>query len=120
MACLTCLRVPSICGVQVMEKAALKQVDMAPRVKQERQIMALLGKNNPYVISLYFAFRTREHLFFVMEYVPGGEVAAVLKAKGTLDERESQSSSKHSRRWTHWTKRVVVRERDGGPLTDGM
>jgi serine/threonine protein kinase len=72
-----------------MEKAALKQVDMAPRVKQERQIMALLGKNNPYVISLYFAFRTREHLFFVMEYVPGGEVAAVLKAKGTLDERES-------------------------------
>lgn len=114
------MRVPLICGVQVMEKAALKQVDMAPRVKQERQIMALLGKNNPYVISLYFAFRTREHLFFVMEYVPGGEVAAVLKAKGTLDERESQSSSKHSRRWTHWTKRVVVRERDGGPLTDGM
>lgn len=79
-----------------MEKATLKQVDMGPRVRQERQIMALLGQNNPYVISLYFAFRTREHLFFVMEYVAGGEVAAVLKARGTLSEGKPVAGSRPS------------------------
>jgi len=73
-------------AMKVMEKATLKAMDMAERVKQERQIMALLGKQCPYVVKLHFAFRSQHHLFFAMDYVPGGDCAGMLKTYGTIHE----------------------------------
>lgn len=73
-------------AIKVMEKAALRAMDMAARVKQERQIMALLGKQCPYVVKLHFAFRSQHHLFFAMDYVPGGDCAGMLEAYGSITE----------------------------------
>jgi serine/threonine-protein kinase RIM15 len=69
-----------------MDKASVKAMEMGARARQERQIMALLRKENPYVVRLYFSFHTPHHLFFVMEYVPGSDCAAMLRAYGCLPE----------------------------------
>ncbi|EWM19901.1 serine threonine protein kinase 15 [Nannochloropsis gaditana] len=69
-----------------MDKAALHSMEMGARAKQERQIMALLKKQNPFVVRLFFSFHTLHHLFLVMEYVPGSDCAAMLRVYGCLPE----------------------------------
>ncbi|KAM3570547.1 hypothetical protein VYU27_007382, partial [Nannochloropsis oceanica] len=73
-------------AVKVMDKAALHSMEMGARVRQERQIMALLKKQSPFVVRLFFSFHTMHHLFLVMEYVPGSDCAAMLRTYGPLPE----------------------------------
>uniref|UniRef100_A0A183E6E2 non-specific serine/threonine protein kinase n=1 Tax=Gongylonema pulchrum TaxID=637853 RepID=A0A183E6E2_9BILA len=40
--------------------------------------------DNPFVVSFYGSFETRHHLCMLMEYVEGGDCAALLKKAGTL------------------------------------
>ena len=63
-------------------------MEMGARARQERQIMALLKKQNPFVVRLFFSFHTMHHLFLVMEYVPGSDCAAMLRVYGCLPEGE--------------------------------
>jgi serine/threonine protein kinase len=50
---------------------------------QKRDILGRI--NNPFVVKLYYAFRTRRFLFLVMEYLPGGDLHSFLK-KNSIDE----------------------------------
>ena len=74
-----------------MDKASVREMEMGERAKQERRIMALLKKENPFVVRLYFSFHTPYHLFFVMEYVPGTDCATMLRAYGALNEGRSHT-----------------------------
>jgi serine/threonine protein kinase len=56
-----------------MNKNFIKGTDMEARVMQERRIMSLISSHNPYVVQLYFAFRSKDFLFLVLEYVNGGD-----------------------------------------------
>jgi len=38
----------------------------------ERRILEKL--NNPFVVRLMYAFQTKERLFYVLDYCPGGEL----------------------------------------------
>ncbi|XP_034251530.1 microtubule-associated serine/threonine-protein kinase 3 isoform X2 [Thrips palmi] len=55
------------------------QVD---QVFTERDIMSFT--DNPFVVSMYCSFETKKHLCLVMEYVEGGDCAALLKSIGPL------------------------------------
>lgn len=39
-----------------------------------------------WVVRLFFTFQNKHYLFLVMEYLPGGDVGALVKKLGTLDE----------------------------------
>lgn len=39
----------------------------------------LMTSSHPFVVTLFASFQTRDYLFFVMEYCPGGEFFALLK-----------------------------------------
>lgn len=52
------------------------------QVFAERDIMSFT--DNPFVVSMYCSFETKKHLCLVMEYVEGGDCAALLKAIGPL------------------------------------
>lgn len=43
----------------------------------ERSILAMM--NSPFVVKLHFAFQTPALLYFVMDYLPGGNLAAQIK-----------------------------------------
>ena len=51
----------------------------------------ILGRiNNPFVVKLYYAFRTPRFFYLVMEYLPGGDLHSLLKAFGVFNEESSR------------------------------
>ncbi|RZF48738.1 hypothetical protein LSTR_LSTR013822 [Laodelphax striatellus] len=52
------------------------------QVFAERDIMSFT--DNPFVVSMYCTFETKKHLCLVMEYVEGGDCAALVKTIGPL------------------------------------
>lgn len=76
----------------------LKKTDMIAKnqvlnVKSERAVL-MKQSDSPYVAQLYCSFQTKDYLYLVMEYLNGGDCAALLKMLGTLDEK--------------WTRRYIA------------
>ena len=71
-------------AVKVMRKADLVRKNMVESARNERNILAMA--NNPFVIRFYFSFTSRENLYIVMEYAPGGDLASLLRSLGALEE----------------------------------
>jgi serine/threonine protein kinase len=42
--------------------------------------------NTDYVVKLYYSFQNESHLFFVMEYMNGGDLGSLLSNIGQLSE----------------------------------
>ena len=69
---------------------ALKKSDMIAKnqitnVKAERTIL-MNQASSPYVAKLYFSFQNKDYLYLVMEYLNGGDCAALIKTLGGLPE----------------------------------
>ncbi|KAL4543745.1 hypothetical protein Ndes2437B_g01558 [Nannochloris sp. 'desiccata'] len=71
-------------AVKVMRKADLVRKNMVQSAKNERNILAMA--NNPFVVRFFYSFTSRDNLYIVMEYAPGGDVASLLRALGALEE----------------------------------
>uniref|UniRef100_A0A914ZQV2 non-specific serine/threonine protein kinase n=2 Tax=Parascaris univalens TaxID=6257 RepID=A0A914ZQV2_PARUN len=65
-----------------MNKQTLIMRNQVDQVYAERDILTFT--DNPFVVSFYGSFETRHHLCMLMEYVEGGDCAALLKNVGTL------------------------------------
>ncbi|VDM19225.1 unnamed protein product [Wuchereria bancrofti] len=65
-----------------MKKQTLLMRNQINQVYAERDILTFT--DNPFVVSFYGSFETRHHLCMLMEYVEGGDCAALLKKAGTL------------------------------------
>lgn len=57
-------------------------------VRAERNVLAEV--RNPYVVKLYYSFQDEEHLYLLMEYLPGGDVMTLLMRKDILSEEETR------------------------------
>ncbi|KAM3719597.1 Microtubule-associated serine/threonine-protein kinase [Dirofilaria immitis] len=65
-----------------IKKQTLLMRNQINQVYAERDILTFT--DNPFVVSFYGSFETRHHLCMLMEYVEGGDCAALLKKAGTL------------------------------------
>ncbi|KAI8920021.1 hypothetical protein DFJ77DRAFT_546142 [Powellomyces hirtus] len=72
-------------AIKVLKKADMVAKNQVMNIKAERMILTQL--DSPFVVRLYFSFQSRENLYLVMEYLNGGDCAALIKAVGTLDEK---------------------------------
>ncbi|KAI8826995.1 uncharacterized protein EV422DRAFT_490988 [Fimicolochytrium jonesii] len=72
-------------AIKVLKKADMVAKNQVMNIKAERMILTQL--DSPFVVKLYFSFQSRENLYLVMEYLNGGDCAALIKAVGTLDEK---------------------------------
>ncbi len=54
------------------------------RIKNERIILSQL--DCPFLIQLKYAFQNQKHLYFVLQYCPGGELFNLLSKWKTLNE----------------------------------
>jgi serine/threonine protein kinase len=55
------------------------------QVREERDIM-VLGRKSEWITQLRYAFQDHENLYFVMEYLPGGDLLGLMIRNGTFDE----------------------------------
>ncbi|ETM02916.1 AGC protein kinase [Phytophthora nicotianae] len=64
-------------AMKVVSKKSVKEKNMAARVLSERDVLG--GTCHHSLVQLYWAFQTKDNLYFVMEYCPGGELSTHLE-----------------------------------------
>ena len=72
-------------AIKVLKKADMIAKNQITNVKAERMIL-MKQAESPFVAKLYFTFQSKENLYLVMEYLNGGDCAALIKTLGSLPE----------------------------------
>jgi serine/threonine protein kinase len=76
-------------AVKVLDKSRIlgnhRKIEQA---LTERQV--LVEVRHPFIVQLHWTFQTRSHLFFVLEFCPGGELFFHLSKRGRFDEEISR------------------------------
>ena len=71
-------------AMKVIKKAVVEEKGQISNVRRERDIMAAVY--HPCVIRLCYTFQNEVYLFWVMEYLNGGDIRCLLSALGALGE----------------------------------
>lgn len=77
-----------IMAMKKLKKAEMLRRGQVEHVKAERNVLAEV--HNPYIVKLFYSFQDEEHLYLVMEYLPGGDVMTLLMRKDILSEEETR------------------------------
>lgn len=51
--------------------------------------MCSMGEH-PFIVQLRYAFQTREHLFLISDYCPGGDLSQYLEIEGCFEESKAR------------------------------
>ncbi|KAI8928453.1 kinase-like domain-containing protein, partial [Entophlyctis helioformis] len=70
-------------AVKVLRKDKILKASQATP-KSERQVMSM-ATTSPFVVRQLACFSDRVHIYFVQEYLPGGDLFGLIKARGYLD-----------------------------------
>jgi serine/threonine-protein kinase RIM15 len=77
-------------AIKVLRKADMIAKNQVSNVKAERAIMMWQGESD-FVAKLYWTFSSKDCLYLVMEYLNGGDCAALIKSLGALPEDWAKS-----------------------------
>ena len=69
-------------AMKTLRKVDVLKKNQVAHVKAERDILA--EADNEWVVKLFFSFKDKENLYFVMEYIPGGDMMSLLIKLGTF------------------------------------
>ncbi|XP_066945568.1 serine/threonine-protein kinase Warts-like [Macrobrachium rosenbergii] len=72
-------------AMKTLRKADVLKRNQVAHVKAERDILA--EADNEWVVKLYYSFQDKDNLYFVMEYIPGGDLMSLLIKFGIFEEK---------------------------------
>ncbi|XP_018440481.1 uncharacterized protein LOC108812654 [Raphanus sativus] len=75
-------------AMKKLKKAEMLRRGQVEHVRSERNLLAEVDSN--YIVKLYCSFQDDDHLYLVMEYLPGGDMMTLLMRKDTLTEDEAK------------------------------
>ncbi|XP_015793229.1 serine/threonine-protein kinase LATS1 [Tetranychus urticae] len=71
-------------AMKTLRKTDVLKRNQVAHVKAERDILA--EADNEWVVKLYYSFQDTNHLYFVMDYIPGGDLMSLLIKFGVFEE----------------------------------
>ncbi|XP_076037645.1 serine/threonine-protein kinase warts [Oratosquilla oratoria] len=71
-------------AMKTLRKADVLKRNQVAHVKAERDILA--EADNEWVVKLYYSFQDNDNLYFVMDYIPGGDLMSLLIKFGVFTE----------------------------------
>lgn len=77
-----------IYAMKVVKKSDLTSKNQIINILSERDI--LIQPNNPWSVQLYYSFADIDYLYYVMEFLPGGDLMNLLIKRSILTETETQ------------------------------
>lgn len=73
-------------AIKALRKSDMIAKNQVMNVKSERAIM-MFQNDKPYVAKLFATFQNKDNLFLVMEYLPGGDLATLIKMMDYLPDQ---------------------------------
>ena len=83
-------------AVKAMRKADVQRKNSVHRVWRERAILSMTS--HPFIVPMYYAIASRHHLYLIMEYMRGGDLAG-LPTHLHHASRRRRSCRAYWRRW---------------------
>lgn len=77
-----------IYAMKVLKKKALVKRKQVIHTRTERRVVAAV--NNPFIVSLRYAFQTPAKLYMILDFFNGGELFFHLKKEGRFSERRAK------------------------------
>ncbi|XP_010540639.1 PREDICTED: serine/threonine-protein kinase 38-like [Tarenaya hassleriana] len=78
----------NVYAMKKLKKSEMLRRGQVEHVKAERNLLAEV--DSPFIVKLYYSFQDEEHLYLLMEYLPGGDMMTLLMRKDTLTEDEAR------------------------------
>ncbi|XP_030638264.1 serine/threonine-protein kinase LATS1 [Chanos chanos] len=75
-------------AMKTLRKKDVLLRNQVAHVKAERDILA--EADNEWVVKLYYSFQDKDNLYFVMDYIPGGDMMSLLIRLGIFQEELAQ------------------------------
>lgn len=72
-------------AIKMLRKTDMIAKNQVTNVRAERMIL-MDRAQSPFVVKLFFTFQSPEYLYLVMEYLPGGDCASLVKTFGALPD----------------------------------
>ena len=76
-------------AMKVLNKSVIHKRRMIDYIKEEKNIMTYIGPH-PFVCRCHYTFQTDYHLFFVLDYLPGGELYGHIYPSRNLQEADAR------------------------------
>ena len=77
-----------ILALKAMVKDAMVVKNQVGHVRAERDILS--EADNPWLVKLHYSFQDDQHLYLLMEYMPGGDLMALLMKEDILTEEATR------------------------------